>query len=462
MTKISSKRIGLHYESWLEALVDEGSYKAIVSDENSSVFSGLALINEKKVAIYGHNPKIEQGFVNSVGAHQILELMKVAEELKIPIISLCASAGVSVLEGLASGHAYTKVIVKNIELSGIIPQISIIISQTMGAPAYSATLTDFVLFNKSRSSLMVTGPGVIEQVLGEKVSVRDLGGSEVHAQKTGIADFVDKDISLQLKRARALVSFLPTNNKSHPDKRLSARALQSYPEFSKNIKDVFEIEKFLLGLCDSSEYMEFRKEYGESVLCSFAYIGGHAFGVMANRSMINAGALDCDASFKASRFLRLCDCYNLPILNLIDVPGFLPGIEQEHLGLLKNGARLCQAMQTSTPRFSVILRKCYGAAAFIMMQSKAQGGEYVFALKEARIAVMGYSGAMSMFNEGLSCDEYYDKYENPMIAKELGIVDEIIELGQLRQRLIAKIEESYASDKMLKRIEAKKTHQVFA
>lgn len=462
MRTTATKRIGLNFESWLEALLDDSSFIPLQVNEALSVFTGTGLINGTLVAVYGHNPKINQGFVDSLGAKAIFELMQLAHDKLIPIISLCASSGVSVSEGLLSGHEYTKVIVKNIELSGIIPQISVIISQTMGAPAYSATLTDFVLFNKVRSSLMVTGPGVIKEVTGEDINVKDLGGSEVHSFKTGIADFVDKDIYTQLQRARALVGFLPSNAKELAKSRVPQRPLKTLPTIPKDTKNVFDMDSFIAGFCDASESMEYRHNFGESAICQFAYIGGHAFGIMANRSMVNAGVLDCDSAFKCARFLRICDCYNLPILNLIDVPGFMPGAEQEHQGLLKNGARLCQAMQTRTPRFSIIIRKCYGAAAFIMMQTKAQGGEYVYALDTARIAVMGYAGAKSMLlDESVSEELYLQKYEHPQIAKDLGIVDEIVSLKELRLKLVDKINEVYETQKYNK-LEAKNILQIFA
>ncbi|EQC47698.1 acyl-CoA carboxylase subunit beta [Bacteriovorax sp. Seq25_V] len=440
-----TKRIGLNIDSWIEALLDENSLEKVFFSNEISVFSGLGTIHDRPVAFYGHNPKIDQGFVSSIGAQKIVQIMDLAFERKIPLISFVCSPGVSVSEGLASGHEYTQVIVRNIKYSGIIPQISIVLGTTMGATAYSATLSDFVLFNKSRSTLMVTGPSVIEKVIGEKVSIKELGGSEVHAQTTGIADFVDKDIASQISRARALVSFLPANALDRPPARTAVHPIDNMPSVPVNSKESFEMKEFALSLCDAGEFMEHRAEYGKSMLCLFAYIGGQPFGIMANQSKFNAGVIDCDTSIKSSRFLRLCDAYNLPIINLIDVPGFMPGKTQEHLGLLRHGASLCQAMQTTTLRYSVVVRKCYGAAAFIMMQTRAQGGQYVWALDNSKIAVMGHDGAASMLEAQMSPEQYYDDYEDPEISKKLGIVDEIISSTQLRDAII----ERFRQDSMV-------------
>ncbi len=438
-----TKRIGLNIDSWIDALVDENSFKKVCFEQSLSVFTGLGEVSGLEVAIYGHNPKVDQGFVCSKGALKIAEIMDIAYEKKIPLISLVCSPGVSVNEGLASGHNYTQVIVRNIKYSGIIPQISIVLGTTMGATAYSATLTDFVLFNKSRSTLMVTGPSVIEKVIGEKVSIKDLGGSEVHSETTGIADFVDKDISSQISRARALVSFLPSSSAHNPPLRIETSPVDKIPLIPINSKEAFEMKSFALSLCDSGEYMEFQSGFGRSMLCLFSYIGGRPFGIIANQSKYNAGVIDCDTSVKTAKFLNMCDTYNLPILNLIDVPGFMPGKTQEHMGLLRHGANLCKAMQTSTLRYSVVVRKCYGAAAFIMMQTRAQGGQYVWALKNSKIAVMGHDGASSMLEKNLTEQEYYDDYEDPQISLNQGIVDEIVEAADLRNSLIERINRDF-------------------
>lgn len=436
MTNVKSKRSGLNYEAWLEELFDSNGYQFLFHNNEISTFTGIGRIFGKEVAFYGQNPRIEQGFVCSVGALEIEKIQTLAHSKMIPLVSLICSPGVSVKEGLLSGHHYTKVIVGNIKLSGVIPQISIILGMTQGAPAYSAVLSDFVLFNKSRSSLSVTGPVVIKNLLGVETTIRELAGSEVHAEKTGIADFVDKDIQTQLKRARALISYLPANFKEKPSQRFAVKSRTHMPVIPKSSKEIFNIFEVINYLADDGEFMEFRADYAKSVVCVFCYLGGQNIGIIANQSLHEAGALDKESSLKAARFLKICDSYNIPVINLIDVPGFMPGVEQEHGGLLQSGAQLCQAMQTNGKRFSIILRKCYGAAAFIMMQTRYQGGHYVLSLNDAKIAVMGLDGASTMLGVEMTSEEYYERYESPKVALLHGIIDEIIEMKDLRSRLI--------------------------
>lgn len=445
MVKRKSRRLGLNPQGWIEEFSDPESFKSVFINEEVSVITGFASIRGRKVALYAHRPSINQGFVCSRGASAISEIMDLAFENEVPIVAFMASPGVSVDEGVSSGDHYTKVITRNIKYSGVIPQISVVIGTTMGAPAYSATMTDFVLFNKARSTLMVTGPAVIDKVLGEQITIRELGGSEVHATKTGIADFVDKDIATQIKRARSLVSYLSNSNIQNAPKRLPMKPTGELPVIPRDTKTPFDIIDLVNGVVDNSEFMSFKHSYGTSLYCLFAYIGGHPVGILANNSFENAGALNCESSAKASRFLKLCDAYNIPIVTLIDVPGFMPGSQQEHSGLLKFGAQMCQSMQTNVPRLSVVVRKCYGAAAFILMQTKNQGGEVVLALDHSRVAIMGLDGAQSMLEQrGIDVDEqsYFDKYERPEIALEQGIVDEIISTSNMRERLIHHLENS--------------------
>jgi len=443
MVKRKSRRLGLNPIGWIEEFSDNESFQSIFNNDEISVITGTSLVRGNKVALYAHRPSINQGFVCSRGADAISDLMDYAFEHELPIVAFMASPGVSVDEGISSGDHYTKVITRNIKYSGVIPQISVIIGTTMGAPAYTATMTDYILFNKARSTLMVTGPSVINEVLGEQTTIRELGGSEVHSTKTGIADFVDKDIVTQIMRARALVTFLPCSNRNLPAKRLPLVATGELPVIPRDTKTPFNIIELVNAIVDNGEFMSFKHNYGPSMYCLMAYIDGRPVGIMANNSFESAGSLNCESSSKSSRFLKLCDSYNIPIITLIDVPGFMPGTEQEHNGLLKYGAQLCQSMQTKVPRFSVIVRKCYGAAAFIMMQTKNQGGEVVMALENSRVAIMGHDGAKSMLAErGIEVDEeiYYDKYERAEIALEKGMVDEIVHTEDIRERLIFHLE----------------------
>lgn len=447
-------RIGMDPKSWVESLFTSVEYLDLKSQE---ILAGTGTINNSEYAFYAHNLKYEQGFISSEGAIEILRVMELAQTKKTPIIALMASPGVSVKEGIKSGHEYTKVIAKNIELSGYIPQIALVIGTTMGAPAYSATLMDFVIMNKARSTLMVTGPGVIEKVIGQKTNMKDLGGAEVHAKKTGISDRVEPNIAEQINIAKKLLEYLPSWNcgKVSLTKSFTPKSEMQLPSSPRQAYNMFN---FIDGLIDSDSFLEVKSEFAKSVITGFARISGRALGIVANQSIHLAGALDYESARKAARFIRLLDSFNIPLLNLIDVPGFMPGEQQEHHGLLRYGAQMCQSMQTTTPRWSVVVRRCYGAAAFLMMQTKAQGGDYVIALKDSSIAIMGYAGAKTMLYEDDGVDrsqEYFKQYEDPQIAKELGVVDEVMDASAVREKLIELYDKSlnkkYGNKKLLKK-----------
>lgn len=433
------KRIGMVPSEWIQAFLDENSFDEFLKDNAEEIIGGVGKYQGRKVIVYAHNPKAGQGFITSKGAEKICLLMDKSRELKVPIISFMASPGVSVQEGIASGNAYTKVIAKTIELSGHVPQIAVVIGLTMGAPAYSATLMDFVIFNKVRSTLMVTGPEVIKKVMGQVTTIKDLGGSEVHLKKTGIADFVGKNINEQIEILKKLMSFLPANVEIKPEKTTEIKPKESTLKVPDSPFSAFNIKDFINGLVDGSDFFEIKASFASSLVTGFARVGGNLVGIVANQSKKLAGSIDYLAARKGARFIRLCDSFNIPLLTLIDVPGFMPGEDQEHNGLLRYGAQFCQSMQTTTPRLSVVVRRCYGAAAFLMMQTKSQGGDIVLALEEARIGIMGYAGAKTMIypDDGKNrSKEYYENYEDPKIALEQGIVDEIVKAESLRARLI--------------------------
>lgn len=427
-------RIGMDPQAWIDASLDQNSYH-LVSDKE--VICGTGKVMGQEVAFYVQQPRINQGFISSVGAAEILSLMELAQKKAIPLIAYLASPGVSVEEGIKSGEAYTKIIAKNIELSGHIPQLAMVMGTTMGAPAYSATLMDFVICNKARSTLMVTGPAVIEKVIGQKTTLKELGGSKVHAETTGIADRIAPNIQAQLEELKVLLSILPANHKTAP-RRFKAAKPSVQMKLPTSARQAYNINQFIAGLVDESEFFEIKAGFAKNILTGFARIKGQTVAVVANQSTHMAGAIDYLAARKAARFIRLCDNFNFPLINLIDVPGFMPGEQQEHNGLLRYGAQMCQSMQTTTPRISLVVRRCYGAAAFLMMQTRSQGGDYVMALEGASIAIMGYAGAKTMLypEDGLDrSQEYYSQYEDPKIAQQMGIVDEIIAPHNVRDRM---------------------------
>lgn len=445
------RRVALDPESLIRALVDEGSWLPLTPGGASSpyrygpeVCTGLGTIDGRRVALYVIDQAHDKGFVTSAGADKIRRVMDRAEELGVPVVALLASAGVSVEEGLRSGEAYTRVITGNIRLSGVVPQIAVVLSVTMGAPAYSATLQDFVLFNKLRSHLMVTGPAVVTSVLGETPILAELGGATVHAETTGIADIVDRTLEDQLLRVRELLRYLPSHRLMDPPRSPVVAPTAPFPEVPARPELAFDMLSFIEGLVDGSEFLELGALTGGAMLTGFARLGGHVVGLVANQSLESGGAITALAARKAARFIRRCDAYNVPILNLIDVPGFMPGVAEESAGLLRHGANLCQAMSTSVPRLSVVVRKCYGAAAFVMLQTRSQDGDVVLALEGSRIAVMGFDAARQLVFRDASPEEsderlrtrYYDEYESPAVAYAAGMIDEVVTPLELRARLM--------------------------
>jgi acetyl-CoA carboxylase carboxyltransferase component len=436
-------------------LVDEGSFEevfpaALPSPRGEEVLAGIARIDGKRVALYAQDPTSRQGLIGSTAAEKIVRCMRYAGEERVPIVALLASPGVDVQEGLRSGEAYTAVIAENIALSGRVPQLAAVMGVTMGAPAYSATLMDFVLFNKARSHLVVTGPTVVERMIGQETSLGELGGSAVHARTTGIAHFVDANPKAQLERLKWLVGFLPAHENALPDARAVEPPTVPLPEIPERMDKPFDITLFVAALVDGSRSVEYAAEFGRAIVTAFAHIEGHAVGIVANQSRHQAGAIDADAARKAARFIRLCDAYQIPIVTLIDVPGFMPGVREEHRGLLREGAGLCAAMRTRVARLSVVVRRCYGAAAFVMLQPRSHGGDLVLSLAGARIAAMGFDAAKHMVYpddvEGADAakldklrQDYERHYESAEAARQRKVVDEIVDARGVRARLGAEL-----------------------
>jgi acetyl-CoA carboxylase carboxyltransferase component len=365
-----------------------------------------------------------------------------AEEQGVPVIAFLASPGIAVDDGLASGEAYTRVIAANVRLSGVVPQLAAVMGPTMGAPAYSATLMDIVLFNRTRSHLMVTGPAVVEKMLGQTPTLAELGGADVHGARTGIAQIVERTAEEQIASLRALLAFLPGNRVEDPPQAAPAEPTDELPVIPGEPMVAFDMTALLAALVDGSRWLELGAAHGPSLITALARIAGAPVGLVANQSLVAAGAITADAARKAARFIRLCDAFHLPIVTLIDVPGFMPGAAEEGRGLLRHGAQMCMAMQTQVPRLSVVVRKCYGAAAFLMLQTRAQDGDVALALEGSRIAPMGFDAARHLIypSEAGSEDElrrrYHDEHEAPARAVAAGLVDEVLPPARLRARLI--------------------------
>lgn len=437
-------------QAWLKSLLDKQSFQTIdfFSKQHQyslAVTTGLGTIQGKTVAIYAQNTEINRGYIDHQAGYQILQLMHLALEKKIPIIALLASPGIDLLDDLESGLIYSEIISKNIACSGIIPQLSLIMGPTLGAAAYSSVLMDLCFFSQHRSYLMVTSPAVVKAAIGETTNLTELGGTTVHEHITGLADFVDKSPELQFLRVKQLIDFFPSNSEEKPKRKLASPPVKAQPYIPTNVMKPFDMMALIEAIVDDSQVHSYRTHFGPSMICAFAYLDGFPVGIIANQSKRLSGAIDCDASQKSSRFLRLCDAYNIPIITLIDVPGFMPGKREEHRGLLRYGAKLCFAMQTIVPRLSVIVRKAYGAAAFLMMQTQAQGGDLVLALKESQIGAMGQN-ATEKVREAEHCNPTKTTINNESLIKayEKGFIDEIIEYAEIRSRLSFHLEKALA------------------
>ena len=424
-------------QQWLEILLDINTFQPLNhSTKEEIVLAGFGKIHGKSVAIYAQNTEINRGYINKKAGSVILHLMNKAYELKIPIIALLASPGIDLEEDLDSGMIYSQIISQNIAYSGIIPQFAVIMNPTLGAPAYSSVLMDLNFFSQHRSHLMVTSPAVVKEAIGETTTLAELGGAVVHSQITGLADFLDKTMSLQLERVRALIDFFPAHYEQHPQRKTPKNPLKQLPILPSNPMKSFDMMSLIEALVDDSQIYSYKEHFGKSMICSFAYIEGIPVGIVANQSKQQSGAINCDVSQKSSRFIRLCDAYNIPIITLLDVPGFMPGKREEHRSLLKHGARFCFAMQTVVPRVSVVIRKAYGAAAFLMMQTRAQGGDLVLALKGAQIGAMGQQASAKVrvaeHNHSSQETQHNESLEK---ACAQGLIDKVITYEEIREQL---------------------------
>ena len=435
-------------EEWIDFLLDRASFIPLIPNSESGpsfaseIITGFGKIHGRDVAVWATRPDVNQGYITANGAIKIRRLMDRALELGIPIISLLSSAGVSLNEGSRSGEEYSRVMMGTVELSGSIPQIACVMGVNIGAPAYSASLQDLVLFHKTRSYLFVSSPGVVKQVLGETTTFAQLGGMQLHSEETGLAHFVDDNYEKLLRRCQWLVSFLPNNYREDPSVMETIAPVEPLPVIPSEAHVAFDITSLIKGIVDESKFMEYSAEFGRSCVCAFARIGGMSVGIVANQSLFKSGALDVQASKKAARFIRICDAYNIPMLTLIDAPGFMPGSEEEKKGILQAGADLIYAMKTRNPKLSVVVRKCYGAAAIVLAQSRNWNGDLVLAFESARNAVMGFEAAKDVVYakdprpvEELKQD-YFEKHERAQVSLGMGLIDEVVTPQTLRARLI--------------------------
>jgi len=422
------------------------------------VVTGYGKIDGRLVYIYAHDFTIFGGSLGEALMKKELKVIDLAMKNGAPIIGLNDSGGARIQEGVSSLAGVSEMFFRNTLASGVIPQISAILGPSAGAAVYSPALTDFVLMVKGISQMFVTGPDVVKAALGETVTFEELGGTKVHSTQSRVAHFVSDNEEECFSTIRRLLSFLPQNNtESPPVVEVADEPAKNDPELESlaptNPYKAYDIRKIVQRIVDSGDYLEVHAGWAQSVTVGFAHLAGRSVGVVANQPSVLSGALDVDSADKAARFVRFCDAFNIPILTLVDVPGYLPGADQEHRGLIRNGSKLLYAYcEATVPKVTLIVKKAYGGA-YCAMGSKYSKADINLAWPGAEIAVMGPEGAINIINrkeieaspepDALRkqlASEYRKKFANPYVAASRGIIDEVIRPGATRSKLISSFE----------------------
>jgi propionyl-CoA carboxylase beta chain len=418
------------------------------------VVTGHGTIDGRKVFVFAQDFTVFGGSLSAAYAEKITKIMDLAMKVGVPVIGLNDSGGARIQEGVESLAGYADIFQRNVLASGVVPQISAIMGPCAGGAVYSPALTDFIFMVEGSSYMFITGPDVIKTVTHEEVTKEELGGARTHNQRSGVAHFACEDDAACLAQIRELMGFLPSNNHEDPPIASAVDPIdREEPELDSLVPldpmKSYDIKKVIELVVDEGDFFEVQQHYAQNIVIGFARLAGRPVGIVANQPMFLAGCLDIDASVKAARFVRFCDCFHLPLVTFVDVPGFLPGTDQEYGGIIKHGAKLLYAYAEATvPKITVITRKAYGGA-YDVMASKHLRGDLNYAYPSAEIAVMGPDGAVNIIyrNEIAAADDpvaqkakfvadYREKFANPYKAAELGFVDEVIYPRVTRQRLI--------------------------
>lgn len=422
------------------------------------VITGYGRINGRLVYTYAQDFTVFGGSMSRTQANKICKIFDMAMKNGAPLVGLNDSGGARIQEGIESLAGYADIFVRNTLASGVVPQISAIMGPCAGGAVYSPSITDFVFMVKNTSYMFVTGPDVIKTVTHEDVTKEELGGAITHAQKSGVAHFASQDDKQCLLMIRQLLSFLPSNNMDDPpivptrDKpdRADDSLNTLIPDNPRKPYDMLEVIKKIV---DEGYFLEVHEHYAKNVVVGFARFNGRSVGIVANQPQVLAGCLNIQASQKAARFVRFCDAFNIPLVTLVDVPGFLPGTDQEWNGIITHGAKLLYAYAEATvPKVTVMTRKAYGGA-YIVMSSKLLRGDVIYAYPSSEIAVMGAEGAVNIIardqikkaadptaEKARLIADYEEKFSNPYVAADLGLVDEVIEPSMTRKRIIDALE----------------------
>jgi methylmalonyl-CoA decarboxylase subunit alpha len=457
----------------IELLLDEGTFTEIEplrrhratgfglekkKPYTDGVITGWGTVHGRTVFVYAHDFRIFGGALGEAHAAKIHKVMDLARSAGAPLVSLNDGAGARIQEGVTALAGYGGIFQRNTAASGVIPQISVMLGPCAGGAAYSPALTDFVFMVRGTSQMFITGPDVVQAVTGERVSQDQLGGADVHSATSGVATFAYDTEAECLEEVRYLLSLLPSNNREMPPAvpcndpvdRLNDRLLEIVPTDPARSYDMHAV---IEEVVDDGEFFEIHPSWATNVICALARLGGHVVGIIANQAASLAGVLDIEASEKAARFVQFCDSFNIPLVTLVDVPGFLPGVDQEHGGIIRHGAKLLYAYCNATvPRVQVILRKAYGGA-YIVMDSRSIGCDLSYAWPSNEVAVMGAEGAANViFRREIAAaddpdlararlvEEYRSQLMHPYYAAERGLVDDVIDPARTRQVLVRSLE----------------------
>jgi propionyl-CoA carboxylase beta chain len=445
----------------MDALATHRSYEFGMQDNKiygDGVVTGHGRIDGRTVFVFAQDFTAFGGSLAEAHGEKICKIMDMAMKNGVPVIGLNDSGGARVQEGVVSLGAYAEIFLRNTLASGVVPQISAIMGPCAGGAVYSPAITDFTLMVEGTSNMFVTGPKVVKTVTHEEVTSEELGGAHTHATKSGVAHFTFPNEAQCLLAIRKLISYLPQNNMEDPPRLESPR---HQPLVDESIRDIipdhpskpYDMKDVINKVADTDSFFEVHAEFAANIIVGFARIGGHSVGIVANQPAVLAGVLDIDSARKAGRFVRFCDAFNIPLITFEDVPGFLPGTDQEWRGIIVNGAKLLYAYcEATVPKITVITRKAYGGA-YDVMSSKHIRGDLNFAWPSAEVAVMGAQGAVEIiFSKEIKnakdpeaakakrVAEYEAKFANPYTAAERGYVDEVIDPAETRMKLIAGLE----------------------
>jgi propionyl-CoA carboxylase beta chain len=457
----------------LELLLDPGSFveidrlvksqlEQVDADKRAAIGDGVVVgsgeIGGRKVCVFAQDFTVLGGSLGAAHASKIVKVMDLALKIGVPIVGLSDSGGARIQEGVQSLAGYADIFHRNVRASGVVPQISCVMGPCAGGAVYSPAITDFVFMVEDTSYMFITGPEVIRAVTHEEVSKEQLGGAGTHAKKSGVAHFTAADDASCLESVRQLLGYLPSNNLDGPPDRAASDHAADDPE-TREVSELdslipsesnkpYDMQRLVAAVLDRDSFFETHAAFARNIITGFGRLGGRVVGVVANQPAVLAGVLDIDASVKAARFVRFCDAFNIPLVSFVDVPGFLPGVDQEHSGIILHGAKLLYAFSEATvPKLTVITRKAYGGA-YDVMSSKHIGADVNLAFPGAEIAVMGPAGAVNIMHRQAIAEakdpearreqliaEYRAQFASPFKAAELGFIDEVIEPRRVRRRL---------------------------